>query len=170
MNNIILRELTPQDIISTSGYVSWLNDPEINKYLESRHITHTVDSVRSYVKTMHDSENNRLYGIFLEDIHIGNIKIGNIDRRYNRADIGLLISKEYWGKGIAKEAIRQAELIAFNELGLHKVCAGMYSSNQASLKAFISNNWRLVGEYKDHAIDENGNYVGCFLVEKIRSI
>ena len=168
MYKILLRELTPQDLGNNSGYVSWLNDSEINKYLECRHITHTLDSVRLYVQEMLESKNNQLYGIFIEDVHVGNIKIGSIDWRYRRANIGLLIAKEYWGKGIAKEAIKKVEKIAFHDLDLHKIYAGMCAQNQASLKAFLSNGWRLVGKYEDHCIDETGNFVGCFLVEKVR--
>ena len=165
---ITLRELVIQDVRDEKGYVKWLNDPEVNRYLESRHIQHTLETTTKYVEEMYNSKNNYLYGIFLESLHIGNIKIGNIDYRNRRADIGLLISKEHWGRGIAKEAIKLTEAIAFSEFKLHKLFAGMYTPNEASLKAFLRNGWRIVGEYKEHCIDDdNGNFVGCFMVEKI---
>ena len=89
---IVLRELMPQDVTSESGYVSWLNDPETNKYLESRYIARTPDSVRDSVRTMLDRKNEQLFGIFMHGVHVGNIKIGSIDWRYKRADIGLVIA------------------------------------------------------------------------------
>lgn len=169
MSKIKLRELTPDDVKGEEGYVSWLNDPEVNKYLECRHTVHTIDSVRSYVQDMLNSDDNILYGIFLDGLHVGNFKFTNISWRYRHSDIGVLIAKEYWGKGIWKEVIKQAETIAFSELGLHKLhCTPYAYENEASLKGLLSCGWRLVGEYRDHVIDDNGSFMNVFILEKIR--
>jgi len=163
---ITLRELTIDDIHDEQGYVEWLNDPEVTRYLECRHQKHTLETTRSYVAEMHKSKDNYLFGIFLDGKHIGNMKLGNINHMYKRAEIGSLISKEYWGRGIGTEAHRLTEEFAFKNLGLHKVYAGVYAKNPAALKAVLRIGWRLVGEYEDHAIVD-GEYVGCFMIEKI---
>jgi ribosomal-protein-alanine N-acetyltransferase len=118
---------------------------------------------------MYNSKDNYLFGIFFGGKHVGNIKLGSINHMYRRGDIGLIISKEYWGRGIATAAIRLTEDFAFNRLGLHKVFAGVYAANKASLNAFLRNGWDVAGEYKDHCIDIDGNYINCFVVEKINS-
>jgi len=33
----------------TTRYVGWLNDPEVVRYSEQRHQTHTIESCRSYL-------------------------------------------------------------------------------------------------------------------------
>ena len=47
---INLRRLQPNDV--THEYVDWMNDSEINKYLESRHVVHSLDSIKAFVEAM----------------------------------------------------------------------------------------------------------------------
>jgi len=135
-NTVSLRYLNPSD--ATSEYVSWLNDPEINQFTESRFFVHTKESVEDFIsKTSNDS--NHAFAIIDNEsgLHIGNIKIGNINSKYQYADIGLIIgNKKFWGKGIASEAIKLCVGFAFSELKLHRLWAGIYALNIGSVKAF----------------------------------
>ena len=50
------------------------------------------------------------FAIKTTDKHIGNIKLGPINWIHRYGDISLLIGdKDYWGKGIATEAIRACD-------------------------------------------------------------
>lgn len=129
--------LTPEHVTET--YVSWLNAPEINRYLESRFETHTVESTRAFVATMLASPNSLFLGIKSHQLgrHVGNIKLGPIDWYHETADIGILIGdKSAWGKGIATSSIKAITEIARNRLQLRKLTAGCYASNMASKRAF----------------------------------
>ena len=55
-------------------YVDWINDSQINRYLETRWSTQDMETVKSYVATMLESPDNLLFDIFLkeDDRHIGN--------------------------------------------------------------------------------------------------
>ena len=57
--DIHLRLLTLDDVTET--YVSWLNDPEVNKYLDT-HGT-TLEELRKYVGDRLGKENCRFFGI-----------------------------------------------------------------------------------------------------------
>ncbi|MBR3618373.1 MAG: GNAT family N-acetyltransferase, partial [Bacteroidaceae bacterium] len=72
---IYLRRLTEDDV--SDDYVRWMNDPEINQYLESRFHTHTIESTRAFIRS-ETNENKYQFGIFVKETgkHIGNIKIG----------------------------------------------------------------------------------------------
>lgn len=123
----------------TDSYVSWLNAPEINQYLESRFVTHTAESTRAFVASALASPNNLFLGIRSHqlDRHVGNIKLGPIDPHHETGDIGILIGdKAAWGKGIATAAIKAVCGIAATHLKLRKVTAGCYASNAGSRKAF----------------------------------
>jgi [ribosomal protein S5]-alanine N-acetyltransferase len=168
---LTLRTLTPDD--AHERYVAWMNDPEINQFLESRWQTHTLESIRAFLAAMSASTRDFQFGIFLntaetqafQHSHIGNIKIGNIDQMHRRADVGLLLGeKSAWGKGYATEAITLATRCAFEELRLRKLSAGMYAPNQGSYKAFIKAGWSDVGVQKAHYA-YNGGYVDGLLVE-----
>ena len=115
---ISLRRLTEED--ATENYVRWMNDPDINQYLESRFYTQTIESTKAFIRSV-TNDNNYQFGIFVKDTekHIGNIKIGGINLYHKFADIGFLIGeKDYWGKGIASEAVKLATDYAFNSLKL----------------------------------------------------
>lgn len=135
---IFLRRLTEDD--ASEDYVRWMNDPEINQYLESRFYTHTIESTKAFIRSV-TNDSNYQFGIFdkATSKHIGNIKIGSINAYHRFADIGFLIGeKEYWGKGIATEAIRLATDFGFNFLKLHKLFGGAYSPNMGSVKSFFT--------------------------------
>lgn len=148
---INLRRLQASDV--TLEYVNWMNDPEINRYLESRYDDHSLTSIKTFVEAMSHEKGNFLFGIFCNktSLHIGNIKLGPIDYRYLRAEIGLIVgNRNFWGKGIATEAILIICKFAAEELKLRKVEAGCYSSNQGSKKAFVKAGFEVEGLLKEH--------------------
>jgi ribosomal-protein-alanine N-acetyltransferase len=166
---IFIKILSPEDV--SEEYVAWMNDPEINQYLESRFRVQTLSSVRSFVEAMNSSPVDAMFGIFLNDNseHIGNIKIGNIDTFHRRAEVGLVIGKRnVWGQGFAAEAIALATKYGFEELNLNKLTAGMYADNIGSFKAFIKCGWRHVATLKEHCFS-HGVYIDEFFVEICRS-
>lgn len=163
---IYLRRLTEDD--ATEDYVRWMNDPEINQFLESRFYTHTIESTKAFIRSV-TNDNNYQFGIFIKENnkHIGNIKIGSINNYHKFADIGFLIGeKNYWGKGIATEAIGLATDFAFNTLRLHKLWGGLYSPNVGSLKAFQKNGYEQEGVKKSQYL-LNGVYYDDIMFGKV---
>jgi len=162
-DQISLRLLTMDDV--SERYVQWLNDPLINQYLESRFALQTLDTVKDFVAAMISSDRDVLYGIFHDDEHVGNIKIGNIDKYHSHADIGLLIGSRR-SRGIGTASISLATTIAFDELGLRKLTAGIYQPNVASHKAFLKNGYRTVGVLECHR-RLGDQWVDQIVVEKV---
>lgn len=139
-----LRPISMDDCTET--YVDWLNDPEVNRYLETRHETQTLYSVMPFVGNARASSNDYLFAILAGPTHIGNIKIGPINRLHQTADISYFIgSREHWGKGMATDAIRGATAYAFDRLGVYTLRAGVYGRNIASRRALEKNGYRLRG-------------------------
>ena len=73
--NLLLKELDISDV--TENYVTWLNDEDINQFLQVRHQKHTLKTTRDYVQNLKESEHNFLFGIFEKNNnrHIGNIRL-----------------------------------------------------------------------------------------------
>lgn len=133
---IYLRLLTREDV--TPRYVGWLNDPEVNCYLEVRFRTSTLEQVIDEV-TAYPRRDIYLFGIFARaaDRHLGNVRLGPPNWQHRRAGIGILIGeKSEHGKGLASETLRLVSDFAFAELGLDKLVAGAYEPNQGSIRAF----------------------------------
>ncbi len=155
--NLYLRELLPKDV--NKDYVSWLNDPEVNIFLESRFVKHSLESVREYVKNTLYDDKVYMFGIFLsnDSRYVGNIKLGPINLHHKRAEIGLMIGdKSSWGKGIGTEAIKAITQFGFNKLNLLKLGAGMYESNVFSKKSFEKIGYKVEGFYNNHVISHSG--------------
>lgn len=163
---IFLRRLTEDD--ATQEYANWMNDPDINQYLESKYYTHTIESTKDFLRSV-TNDRNYQFGIFDKETskHIGNIKLGGINVHDKSADIGFLIGeKSYWGRGIASEAIKLVTDFAFNTLNLHKVWGGAYAPNIGSMKAFLKNGFAREGvRVKQHYF--NGQFIDGYLYGKI---
>jgi len=146
---LIYRILSVDDV--TQRYVDWLNDPEVNRYLETRHCEQTKGSCISYVAEMMSSSADNLFGIYLRESgqHIGNTKLGFVNWHHKRADLALFIGeKDCWGKGLATETIKAITSWGFSELKLEKIEAGCYEPNRGSLKAFLKCGYQVEGHLR----------------------
>ncbi len=162
--NLVLRKLTVEDI--SIEYVSWLNDEEVNRYLETRHIKQTLETCKVFVDACNKDISSHLFGIFLKanNEHIGNIKIGFINTIYRRGELSLLIgSKKYWGKGYGTEAVMALSKYCIEDLGLEKIEAGCYEDNLGSLRIFLKAGFVIEGFRRSHVILDNKR-MGCFLL------
>ena len=160
-----LRNISLDDC--NENYLSWMNDSEINKFLESRFTVHTIDSLKDFVISMNNSNNNILFAIVDKesDKHIGNIKLGDIHPVHKYADIGLVIGdKNYWGRGIATNAINLVSKYAFDILNLRKVFAGVYEKNIGSIKAFEKCGFKKAYTKKDTYFFDD-QYIDAFVFE-----
>jgi RimJ/RimL family protein N-acetyltransferase len=95
--------------------------------------------------------------------HIGNIKLGPINRHHKYADVGIIIGdKTFWGKGYATEAIKLVVAYAFEVLKLHKLTAGAYMNNAGSVKIFKKAGFSIEGLRKRQYLYK-GRYVDAVL-------
>ena len=148
---ISLRPLTAKDV--DEGYLEWINDPKTNEFLESRFKVWSRDDLISYIQKMNDSDSNFLYGIFHDDVYIGNIKVGPVEPHHGRASIGLMIGNpEYQGKGCGFSALKIIQKFCFDDLGLRKLTAGCYAENKASLNLFLKAGFSVEGTLKEHVL------------------
>jgi ribosomal-protein-alanine N-acetyltransferase len=129
--------LTPDKV--SDAYVAWLADPDVNRYLESRFAVQSRASVEAYVAQLLVSENDIFFGIRdrLNGRHVGNLRLGPINRSHRRAEIGIVVGdRAAWGRGIASNALTVLAAIARLELGLWKLAASCYLANEGSRRAF----------------------------------
>ncbi len=163
---ITLRPLVPDD--ATEEYCGWLNDPEVNQYLEVRFSHHTLESVRHDIENITRDADVLFLGIIRNDTgkHIGNIRL-RINPHHRSGAIGLMIGdKASWGRGYATEAITLLSGYAFGELHCHKLTAGAYHTNVGSVKAFLKAGFKEEGRTKEDYLS-HGVYVDHVLLGKI---
>src|SRR3989304_9790261 len=102
-----LRPLKPEDV--HPEYVSGLNDPEVNRYLDGvKHATQTEQGVVEFVQYNQQSANALLFGIWQagDARHCGTVRLHGIERYHKTAHIGVcLFDKSAWGKKLGSKAI-----------------------------------------------------------------
>ena len=138
-----LRPLAARDV--TARYLGWLQDPQVNGFLETRFSAQSLASISAFVEAVNARADEFLFGIFLRarERHIGNIKVGPINAHHRIADVSLFIGEhDCWGQGYGTEAIAAVSRHAFDALGVRKLCAGMYAPNVASTRAFLRVGYR----------------------------
>ena len=124
------------------GYVSGLNDPEVNRYLVGvKRITQTEQTVTEFVLHNQQADNAVLFGIWLNGVqhHCGTIRLHGIETNHKTAHIGIcLFDKSVWRKKLGYKAAETVTRWAFASLKLRWVEAGAYSENIASQKTFLA--------------------------------
>lgn len=150
---VFLRPLQPQDI--NDRYVAWFRDERVTRFLESKFIS--SGEALEHLVTGFIEDKWYMYAIIdrINDLHIGNIKIGPINRKHRTADISIVIGDvESWGKGVATLAVSLATRVGFEQLGLRKLRAGVVGGNEASLLAFIKAGWKIEAELPQDILHE----------------
>lgn len=149
--------------------MSWFNDDSLMLYYTNSKTAISYDTLVDAIKKGRQDGNNFTYGIYYKEngLCIGTLKIGPINHSHKISDLVVLIGdKNYHGRGLAIEAIRLGNTIAFEHHGIRKLFGGMYASNQSSVKAYIRGGWViesiLHGHYLNNELNEDRIEVGCF--------
>lgn len=147
---IFIRWMDEKDVIER--YLSWFRDEKVIQFLGARDLTY--EEVVKYIQWGRETQIHYMYAICLNEsgLHIGNLKVGPIDRKNMISDLVVVIGDtNYWGKGIATEAISLGNKIAFEVHKIRKLTGGMYSDNLGAIKCYTKAGWveeaRLKGHY-----------------------
>lgn len=135
-----LKPLSLDDV--HDAYVQGLNDPEVNRYLDSvKQTMQTKESVADFVQYNESAKDALLFGIWRvgDQQHCGTLRIHGIEKAHKTANIGICIfDKSVWGHGLGSKAVRAASEWALDYFPLRWIEAGAYEQNIASQKTFIS--------------------------------
>src|SRR5687767_4905492 len=88
------------------GYLNWLNDEEVNRYLEIFE-PYTLDRLHNYLIEVDKNNHLLFWAIHIKENnkHIGNIKVDPINRYHGYGEYGIMMGDRFeWGKGYAEEA------------------------------------------------------------------
>ena len=166
-NRLVLKILYPENV--TQNYLGWMQDEDITQFMECRGKTYALKELKDYTRMVDESHNDFLFGIYTsgDNVHIGNIKIGEINQLHKFGNLGLMIGeKKYWDKGYGTEAVKLATEYAFHKLRLNKLLAGIYENNTGCYKAFLKAGYNEVGRLKKHRLHKD-EYVGQIFMEKL---
>lgn len=160
-----LRPLTK----ASSRNIAWLRDPDVVRYSEQRHRTHTLSSQVRYINSF--VGRSHIWGIHLADSgnHIGNISAMHDDPN-SVSDVGILIGETaFWGQGYAREAWREVcrWLLDKDGGGVRKLMAGCMRDNTAMVKIIQGSGFKQEGELLNRYL-LNGAPVSALLFGRSR--
>lgn len=165
--HLYLKEIQTEEL--TDSVMAWFADKDLMKFYTNSQKTITKDSLIASIEKGKAEGNVYTYGIYSiqGDILIGTVKLGPINKVHKTSDLATLIgNRDFLGKGLAPEAIKLGNQLAFSVFDLRKLYGGMYQSNVASIKAYTRADWliegRLKGFYYVEGKNEDRILVGCF--------
>jgi ribosomal-protein-alanine N-acetyltransferase len=150
-DRLILGRLSYQDIPKIIEYAG--NEKVASTTLSIPHPYTEADAIywiNSANEGLEDSSQFTL-GIRLKESNefIGGIEL-QIDKAYQKAEMGYWIAESFWNKGYASEAVGAILRFGFNATDLNKIFAAHLLENPASGRVMIKNGMIKEAELKDH--------------------
>ena len=130
---LILRKMK---ITDSEDMFEYSKDPEVTKYLLWSPHTEYSQSLEylRFLQGRYRAGDFYDWGIVLKDSGkmIGTCGFTSLDFGNNSGEVGYVINRAYWGKGIASEALAQVMRFGFMELNLHRLEARYMAENVSS--------------------------------------
>ena len=141
----------------TSAYVDWLNDAEVNAYLEVRHHRQTIDGAMAYVAARIAEPHTCLFAAHENGRFIGTVKLDSFRPYHGTAMVAFMLGeKSVWGRGLGSQMVMAACHFGFQRIGLRKINAGCYGRNIASHKLLAKCEFSLEGCQTDQVMTKDG--------------
>ncbi len=134
-NRLVLRNITKDD---ANSILKYLSDEEVMKYygLEPFQTIEDAWSEISWYQSIKANQTGIRWGITLKEQGkvIGSCGFHNIVSQHFRTEIGFELSKEYWGQGIAAEAVDAIIRHGFEQMEFQRIEALIELPNIPSQK------------------------------------
>ena len=165
---LLLRRFTMDD--AQAMFDQWCNDPEVTRFL-SWGPHGTIDKTKRLLKSWKQRyEDTMFYNwcIEFEGLPIGGIDLIMRSEKSLRAELGYCLSNRYKGRGLVTEAACAVLTFAFEDVGLHKICAKHDVENPASGRIMQKLGMRQEGYMKLDAQRLDGTYSDMVLYGILR--
>ena len=128
-----LRDFRPDDAAAVHR---WFNDPRVTADLVGQRTSFTEDDARGWVERATDRSRDRKWAILLDGgtEPVGFVALFGLERDTGPELAVLVGDPDAWGKGVAREAERQACVHAFADHGAHRIHAEIPATNRAAQK------------------------------------
>lgn len=137
---------------------TWLNDPEIFRYLGESYPCKSSEQVVEYYEER-KSQPYRYMILQVQDGRpVGTCRIFDIDWKYRTCELALLIGdKKSWGKGFGTDSLELLKEVAFLGLGMNRVQVKCFASNARILRICEKASFLVEGTLREKVFF-NGRY------------
>ena len=141
-------------------------DPVAMRYGSHPPWTHVEQAREKFDSSLHDNAPDRQVCWAIADRHhdrmLGRVALFHVNAAQRLADVGYMLQRDSWGRGLAREATALALDHAFDGLGLRRVEADIDPRNLASCRlaerlgfvreGLLRERWEVAGETCDTAL------------------
>lgn len=159
-------------LTDASDLAAALSNPKVQDNLrDGLPYPYTEQDGIAYISEMLSANENETFAfaITADDKAIGSIGVfrqGNIHRQ--TAELGYYVAEEYWGKGIATEAIKQVCKYVFANSDILRIYAEPFAYNTASCRALEKAGFQCEGTLRNNAV-KNGKIVDMKLYALLKA-
>lgn len=116
----------------------WRNDTEVFKYTGANYDHEiTLEDESNWIRRVSKNENEYRCAIIANEEYVGNIYLTDIENGHATYHI-FIGNKDFWGKGIAKEASRLIINYGFNVLNLETIELEVRKQNKRAFELYKS--------------------------------
>lgn len=155
-DRLVLREHGEQDARSI---LELFGDTEVVRHFGMKPIS-SLNAAEQMIKYFR--KNSREAGLTRwavvlksENTVVGSVFYTNIEKPYFRAEIGFLLNRSYWGRGIMKEAAERVISFGFEQMSLNRIQALVSVDNRRSVSLVERLGFSKEGVLREHSF----NYV-----------
>jgi RimJ/RimL family protein N-acetyltransferase len=130
---VTLRDFRADDAESVHA---WFNDERVTADLVGSRDSFTPADAAGWIERAINTSNDRKWAITIDgdDTAVGFVALFGLDRQLGPELAVLVGDPSAWGKGVAREAERQACNRAFSEYDAHRIHAEIPATNEAAQK------------------------------------
>ena len=161
---ISLRQFKDSDKIRL---IEILNDPRVSEYLSSKIPSpYTEADADWWIKE--GSKLGLTRAITIADELVGCIGVSTDEFEYSRnGEIGYWLCSEYWGQGLATQAVNIITEEVFRTTEINRLYAAVFSGNTGSMRVLDKCNY-LPEAVLQQAIYKNGKYYDSHIFSKLK--
>lgn len=153
-----LKEIEQSDI---NNIYKGLSNPEITKYYDVHFSTlEETEEQMEWYRNLKKEEKGIWWGIYnkTNNEFCGAGGFNSLEKQHKKAEIGLWLLKEHWGKGILKEVMPKLFELGFTELNLNRIEGHVVSENAKCKSALEKINFKYEGTMRECEI-KNGEKI-----------
>lgn len=152
-SRVVLRAL---EQIDAPGLQALVNSTAVYRYLPTFLFEKKYEEVHEVIRRLYDEamKDSIILGIFIEDCFCGLGEFYGYRDPIHKISVGYRLLEEYWGMGIATEALSVMIKYLYNVTNIEIITASTMVENQASANVLRKNGFILVSS----AVGEDWGY------------
>lgn len=171
LNTERLRLRQPEATDARSIFQAYAQDPDVCRFMIwTPHVSELA--TREFVQSCIESWNSRSHLPYVITARNSDVAIGMIEARISETaiDIGYVLARQHWGKGLMPEVITALTDIALESPGTYRVQATCDTENIPSQRALEKSGFSREGRLERYTVHPNISPEprACFMYAKFR--